>query len=135
VKAGATTPQPRTPRQADWAKRITGGERVVVEDVVFAARTAALQRDGGLADLAIALSAAPETKVRLEAFVDATSDRSADAKLSTAMAKAAGERLVQLGVDRERLSWTGRGAESPLLPNFTVRGRAANRRLEVVAHR
>jgi outer membrane protein OmpA-like peptidoglycan-associated protein len=135
VKAGATTLQPRTPRQADWAKRITGGERVVVEDVVFTARTAALQRDGGLADLAIALSAAPETKVRLEAFVDATSDRSADAKLSTAMAKAAGERLVQLGVDRERLSWTGRGGESPLLPNFTVRGRAANRRLEVVARR
>jgi flagellar motor protein MotB len=49
-----------------------------------------------------------------------------------AMAQAAGQRLVILGVNRERVSWAGRGGERPLLPNFTARGRAANRRLEVV---
>ena len=86
-----------------------------MEDVSFAGRTATLQRDGGLADLAIALVAAPETKARLEAFVDTTGNPAADAKLSAAMAQAAGE--------------------SPLLPNFTIRGRAANRRVEAVGVR
>ncbi len=136
--AAASVPaltRPRTPRQAEWAKRLGAGSRVVLEDVAFTGRTAALQRDGGLADLAIALAAAPEAKVRLEAFVDATNDRTGDAKLSTAMARTAGERLVQLGVERDRLVWSGRGGESPLLPNFTVRGRTANRRIEAVALR
>jgi len=133
--SGAARPQPRTPRQAEWAKRLAAGERVVVEDVVFNGRTASLQRDGGLADLAIALAATEDAKIRLEAFVDATSDRGADGRISTGMARAAGERLVQLGVERERLSWAGRGGESPLLPNFTARGRAANRRVEVLVVR
>lgn len=125
-------PEPRTPRQIDWAKRLGDGGRIHVEDVAFAGRSADLQRDGGLADLAVALSAQPAVGVRIEGFVDATSDRAGDAKLSSAMAQAAGKRLLDLGIPRQRLSWTGRGGESPILPNFTARGRAANRRIEVV---
>lgn len=124
--------EPRTPRQADWSRRLAAADRFVAEDVTFAARTAQFQRDAGLADLAVALAASPDARARIEAFVDTTSDPEADAKLSAAMAQAAINRLVDLGVSRQRLSWAGRGGESPLLPNFTVRGRAANRRLEVV---
>jgi outer membrane protein OmpA-like peptidoglycan-associated protein len=120
----------RTARQADWARRLAAGERIVVEDLAFAGRTADLQRDAGLADLAGALAETPGA-VRLEGFVDATSDRADDQRLSAAIAQAAGVRLTQLGVPRQRLTWTGRGGESPLLPNFTARGRAANRRVEV----
>jgi outer membrane protein OmpA-like peptidoglycan-associated protein len=133
--APAARVQPGTPRQADWARRLAAGDRIVVDDVAFSGRTDELLRDGGLADLAIALAASPAVAVRLEAFVDATADRAADGQLSGAMARAAGERLLQLGVERARLSWTGRGGESPLLPNFTARGRATNRRIEVVAAR
>jgi len=127
--------QPRTARQVEWAKRLAGAGRIVAEEVAFAGRTAELQRDGGLADLAMVLAAAPEVKVRLEAFVDATSDHEGDARLSAAMAQTAVQRLVDLGIGRDRLSWAGRGGESPLLPNFTVRGRSANRRVEVVGIR
>ncbi len=133
--APAPDAQPRTPRQAEWARRLAAGERVVVEDVAFSGRTAELLRDGGLADLAIALAASPGVAVRVEAFVDSTDDRAGDVQLSSAMARAAGERLLQLGLTRARVSWVGRGGESPLLPNFTARGRAANRRVEVVAGR
>ncbi|HEY6100396.1 MAG TPA: OmpA family protein [Anaeromyxobacter sp.] len=125
--------EPRTPRQAEWAKKLGDGGRVLVEDVSFAGRTAAFQRDSGLADLAVALLARPGLGVRLEGFVDATSDRGGDQKLSAAMAQAAGKRLADLGVPKQQLTWTGRGGESPVLPNFTARGRAANRRIEVVA--
>lgn len=136
----ATTPQPpvpaarepSTPRQAEWAKRLAAGGRVLVEDLAFAGRSHALQRDAGLRDLAGALLARPALAVRLEGFVDATSDRGGDLKLSTAMAQAAGKRLLELGVRKQQLTWTGRGGESPVLPNFTARGRAANRRIEAV---
>ncbi|HSD22328.1 MAG TPA: OmpA family protein [Anaeromyxobacter sp.] len=127
--------QPSTPRQAEWARRLAAGERIVVDDVAFAGRTSDLLRDGGLADLAIVLAASPGIPVHLEAFVDTTADRAADGRLSGAMALAAAERLFQLGVERTRLTSAGRGGESPLLPNFTARGRATNRRIEVVAVR
>lgn len=124
----------RTPRQAEWARRLAAGERFVLEDATFAGRTAELQRDGGLADLVLALAAVPGVAVRVEAFVDATSDAQADRRLSQAMADAATERLRELGVAGARLSGVGYGGERPLLPNFTVRGRTANRRLEIMGH-
>jgi outer membrane protein OmpA-like peptidoglycan-associated protein len=133
--ASPTRTTPRTPRQAEWAKRLEAGGRIVLEDVTFQARTSDLVRDAGLADLAVALAAQPGLSVRLEGFVDATSDRSADHKLSFAMARAAADRLAQLGIARQRLAFSGRGADSPRLPNFTVRGRAANRRVEAVGLR
>ncbi|MFO0582802.1 MAG: OmpA family protein [Anaeromyxobacter sp.] len=122
-------------RSTAWARRLADPGRLVVEDVAFEGRTAELAQDAGLADLARALGASPDLKVRLEGFVDATSEPEADAKLSQAMAQAAARRLVQLGVDAGRLSWAGRGGASPVLPNFTARGRAANRRIEVQALR
>lgn len=125
----------RTARQSDWARKLAAAGRVRLEDVAFAGRTAELQRDGGLADLAMALAAVPELRVRVEAFVDATHDGAGDARLSGAMAQAAVARLRDLGVAPERLAWAGRGSETPLLPNFTVRGRLANRRIEVVGLR
>jgi outer membrane protein OmpA-like peptidoglycan-associated protein len=135
--AVAAAPQParfppRTPRQAEWAKRLDAGERFALDDVAFAGRSSDLQRDPGLADLAAALFAQPSVSVRLEGFVDATSDRAADQKLSAAMAQAAAQRLAALGIPRHRITHAGMGGDSPRLPNFTARGRAANRRLEVM---
>jgi outer membrane protein OmpA-like peptidoglycan-associated protein len=136
----APAPQParapaRTPRQTDWAKRLETGERFTLEDVAFDGRSSDLDRQAGLADLAAALFAQPAVNVRLEGFVDATSDRAGDQKLSEAMARAAAQRLAALGVPRHRITFGGRGGESPRLPNFTARGRAANRRLEAVGTR
>jgi outer membrane protein OmpA-like peptidoglycan-associated protein len=131
--APPTSAEPRTPRQADWAKRLAAGGRVLVEDVSFSGRSADLQRDGGLVDLAGALLAQPGLTVRVEGFVDGTSDHAADVKLSAAMAQAAARRLSELGVLKHRVTSSGRGGESPILPNFTARGRTANRRIEVVA--
>lgn len=133
--AAAPRAQLHTPRQREWARRLAEGGRLVLDDVAFAGRTAELGRDGGLADLALVLAAAPGLHVRLEGFVDAAGDPALDARLSTDMARAAERRLVDLGVEPGRLSAAGRGAEAPILPNFTVRGRAANRRVEVVAAR
>lgn len=131
--AAAPGAEARTPRQADWAKRLGERGRFMVEDVAFPTRTAEPKADAGIADLAVALLVKPSVAVRVEGFVDATSDRAADAKLSQAMAQGVVKRLVELGVARGRLTAAGRAGDSPILPNFTARGRAANRRVEVVA--
>jgi len=131
----APKPEARSPRQAEWARRLASRGRLVLEDVGFAGRTAELARDAGLADLAQALAAVPELRIRLEGFVDSTAEPSADGRLSAAMAQAAAKRLVQFGVEQGRVTFAGRGSGSPVLPNFTARGRAANRRIEVVGLR
>jgi outer membrane protein OmpA-like peptidoglycan-associated protein len=131
--APAAAPEPRAAREADWAKRLAAGGRVLVEDVAFAGRSADLQRDGGLVDLAGALAVQPGLAVRIEGFVDTTADRAGDVKLSAAMAQSAARRLAEHGIAKQRIASAGRGGESPILPNFTARGRSANRRIEAVA--
>jgi len=127
--------RPRNPRQADWAKRLAAGERFVVEGLLFEGRSAKILKDGGVVDLAGAMAAAPLATVRLDGFVDATSDGARDVELSGAMAQAAAQRLVAMGVARDRVTWAAHGGDRPLLPNFTARGRAANRRVEAVVEK
>ena len=132
AEPAASAPGPKNPRQAEWARHLAAKGRFVVDGVAFEGRSPRFAQASPLMDLASALAAVPAVRVRIEGFVDATPDPGKDAELSMAMAQAAGQRLVILGVNRERVSWAGRGGERPLLPNFTARGRAANRRLEVV---
>jgi len=121
-----------SPRQADWSSRLASGARFLLEGVAFDGRSARILRSGGLDDLAGALRASPGVRLRLEGFVDASGSASDDAQLSLAMAHAAADRLVALGIPVDRITWAGRGGDAPLLPNFTARGRARNRRLEAV---
>jgi outer membrane protein OmpA-like peptidoglycan-associated protein len=138
-KAAAADPPPgpksMTVRQADWLTRLQTGDRVLVEEVAFTGRTAQLEKEAGLADVVALLGVAPGIKLRIEGFVDASSDPDGDLRLSMEMARAAGKRLIELGVARDRLTWAGRGGESPILPNFTARGRMANRRVELLEAR
>ncbi len=131
LASGATGPTGlRTARQREWARRLGGNGRVTLDEVAFAARTADLAREAGLADLALVLGTVPALTIRLEGYVDASDDPAGDLRLSLAMAQTAARRLVELGVRAGRIAVSGRGSENPLVPNFTARGRAANRRIE-----
>jgi outer membrane protein OmpA-like peptidoglycan-associated protein len=125
----------RTARQRDWARRLGQNGRVTLEEVGFAGRTANLVREAGLADLAVVMATTPALTVRLEGYVDTSDDPAADQSLSLAMAQAAARRLVELGVEAGRLRVAGRAGDNPLVPNFTARGRTANRRIEASAPR
>jgi outer membrane protein OmpA-like peptidoglycan-associated protein len=131
----AAKPPPLGDRQASWARRLAAGERVVIEDVSFAGRSAQLDRATGLEDLTSALAALPDGRIRLEGFVDATSDGPGDGQLSRAMAQAVADRLAALGVAPARLAPSGRGGDQPVVPNFTARGRTTNRRVEALLQR
>jgi len=127
--------EPRSTRQRDMARRLAERGKLVLEEVAFAGRSAELARDVGLADLAVVLADSPTLTVRLSGYVDASGDPAADARLSLAMAQAAARRLVEQGIEAGRIGVAGRGGESPLVPNFTSRGRAANRRIEASSPR
>jgi outer membrane protein OmpA-like peptidoglycan-associated protein len=131
--SAAANPDPRAARQADLARRLERGERFVLDDVEFAGRTAVLEQEAGVEDLARAMSAAPRTSIRIEVFVDATSNPQKDASDSMAQAMTVVRRLVVLGVARERIGQIARGGQDPVAPNMTAKGRAQNRRVEVVA--
>jgi len=121
-----------TERQAEMARKLEARERFVLEGISYAGRSPVLVDSSGLVDLARVLSLAPAVNVRLESFVDATEDESEDGQASMAMAMAATRRLGAFGIDRSRISVLARGGEAPIVPNFTAKGRASNRRLEVV---
>lgn len=121
-----------TVRQADLLTKLQRGARILVADVGFEARTARIEREGGLRDVAAAMAVATGLKLRIEGFVDASNDPDGDLRLSMEMARACGKRLIELGVARDQITWAGRGGESPILPNFTARGRMSNRRIELV---
>jgi outer membrane protein OmpA-like peptidoglycan-associated protein len=125
----------RSGRQRDWARRLAERAKVQLEEVAFTGRTGELSRDAGLSDLAQVLRATPGLTVRLTGFVDTSGDPAADGRLSLVMAQAAARRLVELGVDAGRIGVAGRGSDGPLVPNFTARGRAANRRVEASSPR
>jgi len=131
----AARPLPLTARQGTWARQLASGQRVLLEDVSFIGRSAALERATGVEDLAAALAAVPDGKLVLEGFVDATSDHEGDEQLSRAMALAVADRLAALGVPRARLVSSGRGGDQANMPNFTLRGRASNRRVEALVQR
>jgi len=125
-------PSAPSPRQVEWVQRLAAGQRTPLDGLTFDGRTARILRASGLEDLAAALRAAPGVRIRIEGFVDASGRAEEDQRLSRDMAQATAERLSALGIPMSRLAFAGRGDASPLLPNFTARGRARNRRVEVV---
>jgi outer membrane protein OmpA-like peptidoglycan-associated protein len=130
--AAVTKIDPRADRRAELARKLQAGERFVLDDVEFAGRTTLLEQESGLEDLAGALADVPKATVRVEVFVDATSNAQKDAGDSMAQAMAVVRRLVSLGVARERIAQVAKGGAEPVAPNMTAKGRAANRRVEVV---
>ena len=124
---------PRPDRHAELVRRLKQGERFVLDEVEFAGRTTVLVQEDGIGDLARAMEAVPKARVRIEVFVDATGNKQSDASASMAQAMAVVRRLVALGVARDRIAQVAKGGKDPVTPSFTAKGRAANRRVEVVS--
>ncbi|MCA9560619.1 MAG: OmpA family protein, partial [Myxococcales bacterium] len=84
-----------------------------------------------LDDLAIELNNNPQVrKVRVNAHTDARGVPDELVAVSERQARSVKSYLVSRGVDAERVQSKGYGAERPIAPNLTSRGRAKNRRVE-----
>jgi outer membrane protein OmpA-like peptidoglycan-associated protein len=74
----------------------------------------------------------PRRVVRIEGYTDSTGGRQENLKLSRNRAQSVADVLMDLGIDDSRIQVEGYGDDYPVDVNATERGRAQNRRVEIV---
>lgn len=74
----------------------------------------------------------PKRVVRIEGYTDSLGRASDNQKLSLARAQSVAQALLDLGVEARRIQVRGYGEAYPVAENASARGRAQNRRVEVV---
>ncbi len=100
----------------------------------FATGKATIQGEAGteVDNLAAILAAYPELKIEIQGHTDNTGNAEMNKQLSQMRADAVKARLGVKGINANRISAVGFGADKPTASNDTDEGRAANRRIEVV---
>jgi OOP family OmpA-OmpF porin len=88
-----------------------------------------------LREIVEALQERPEAKIELGGHTDAVGRRSYNQALSLRRARAVADWLVSAGIDRARLQTRGYGDSRPLTDNHSRKGRAMNRRVELIVVR
>src|SRR5690606_7592548 len=114
-----------------------GGERGLVvsfADMAFDTGRAELKAVASRTLLQIVqlLHLNPARVVRVEGYSDSLGNKAMNMQLSQQRAQAVADALVDLGIRRERVEVVGYGEAYPLSENASARGRAQNRRVEVV---
>ncbi len=74
----------------------------------------------------------PDLKFSVEGHTDADGDDAANQTLSEGRAKVVMEKLIEMGISKDRLSSKGWGESKPIAGNDTPEGKANNRRVEFV---
>ena len=74
----------------------------------------------------------PKRVVRIEGYTDSTGNPEDNLRLSRERAQSVADMLVDLGVDEKRIKVIGYGDQYPVEANASERGRAQNRRVEIV---
>src|SRR5205814_1528587 len=99
-------------------------ERFTLDGLGLETGRGALTGDGKKVtdDLASLLKAHPEAKVTVEGFTDATGDTAANRDLSLARAREVRSRLIDQGVDSDRIAAAGLGSSKPIASNDTEEG-------------
>lgn len=79
-----------------------------------------------------ALGKYPTMRVEVQGYTDSVGSDRYNKRLSLRRAKSVKESLVRLGIARKRLAMVGYGKAHPHNKNRTAKGRAADRRVEIV---
>lgn len=74
----------------------------------------------------------PELKFSVEGHTDSTGNAASNQSLSETRSQAIVDKLIELGIAKDRLKAVGKGQNSPIADNSTDEGRAKNRRVEFV---
>jgi outer membrane protein OmpA-like peptidoglycan-associated protein len=73
-----------------------------------------------------------ELKFSVEGHTDNDGDEASNLKLSENRAKVVMDKLIEMGIDKSRLSYKGHGESVPVASNETPEGKAQNRRVEFI---
>ncbi|MGE8067162.1 OmpA family protein [Pseudomonas sp. NPDC089569] len=103
-------------------------------DVLFDTGEAELNNSANRVVLKIVqfLQLNPKRVVRIEGYADSTGGKQENLKLSRDRAQSVADALMDLGIDDKRIEVQGYGDEYPVDANASERGRAQNRRVEIV---
>lgn len=74
----------------------------------------------------------PGLKIEIEGFTDNTGSEAYNLKLSNERARSVYQYLIDHGIDSKKLSYKGYGNTRPVADNATEKGKAANRRTELL---
>ena len=74
----------------------------------------------------------PSLRFSVEGHTDSTGNATSNQTLSEQRSQAIVDKLVELGIAKDRLTAVGKGQNSPIADNSTDEGRAKNRRVEFV---
>jgi outer membrane protein OmpA-like peptidoglycan-associated protein len=105
---------------------------VEIPNITFVTDSARLTKDGRrvVREAAEVLEEHPEVEVRIEGHTDSVGTTSHNQRLSERRADEVLDRLVELGVDRDRLTSKGYGESTPLVVPRTFADLEKNRRVE-----
>ena len=87
---------------------------------------------GEINRIATLLKENPDLKFSVEGHTDATGTAANNQTLSDSRSKAVVDKLVEMGIAKDRLQSAGKGQTSPIADNGTDEGRAKNRRVEFI---
>nr|WP_221189692.1 OmpA family protein [Azomonas macrocytogenes] len=116
------------------AEESNRGLLVTLDDVLFADGSFRLNRSANriLLRLARFLQFNPLRRVRVEGYADNRGDADDNLTLSRKRAQAVADMLIDLGVDPEQVERVGYGERFRVADNASGRGRARNRRVEII---
>lgn len=103
-------------------------------DVLFKAASAELDPSANRTLLKVVhfLQLNPKRRVRIEGYTDNRGDAAGNLALSKARAQAVSDFMHSLGIDASRLEVVGYGEQYRVAENASARGRAQNRRVEIL---
>lgn len=111
---------------------IRAGASSVLKNIFFDVDQYALQEKSKteLAEVVRFLRENESIKVEIEGYTDNTGGQQHNLELSANRAKAVYDFLIKAGIQKERLSYKGYGANQPKAPNDTEANKQLNRRIE-----
>lgn len=103
-------------------------------DVLFDAGHADLKASANRTVLKLVqfLQLNPRRVVRIEGYTDSSGEQRENLELSRARAQTVADVLIDLGIDAKRIEVQGHGENFPVAENASAKGRAQNRRVEIV---
>ncbi len=117
----------------DTRKQLLDNGSYSTTGILFDVNSATIQPEssGVMADLAAALTASPDMKVKIIGHTDADGNAASNQVLSLARANAVKEKLAtEYGISADRLQTDGAGSSMPVANDKTAVGKAQNRRVE-----
>lgn len=103
-------------------------------DVLFRAASSELDASASRTLLKVVhfLQLNPKRRVRIEGYTDNRGDAAENLALSKARAQAVGDFIQSIGIDAGRIEIVGYGEQHRIAENASARGRAQNRRVEIL---